>query len=306
MKSSETLISKNQYILAAILVFASAIFFSGKAILVKLAYQHEVDSVSLMALRMICALPFFLIGAGISNKKVAKYGKIQKKDWKYIILFGMFGFYAASLFDFIGLQYITASLERIVLFVYPTLVLLISAIFLKKKITKIQFVALVLTYLGIGIAFLENLSMNTEDNQFFGAGMIFMAALSYAIFIIGSGNLLPRIGTLRYTSFAMASACLAIILHHAIVFQLDLFHFETPVYWYAFLMGIFCTVVPSFLLTEGIRIVGSNNAAIIGSIGPISTIGMAYVFLGERLGPWQWIGTFLVIGGVLLITFRKS
>ena len=305
MKLAET-ISKRQYVIATLLVFASAIFFSGKAVLVKLAYQYDVDSISLMALRMICALPFFLIGVAISNRKNAMGKTIEKKDWMYIILFGMFGFYAASLFDFIGLQYITASLERIVLFVYPTLVLLISAIFLKKKITKIQLIALILTYLGIGIAFLENLSLNTGEHQFFGASMVFLAALAYAIFIIGSGNLSPKYGSLRYNSLAMSAACIAIIIHHAFAYQLDLFHFPTTVYWYALLMGIFCTVIPSFMLVEGIRIVGSNNAAIIGSIGPISTIGMAYAFLGETLGIWQWIGTFLVIGGVLLITFRKA
>ena len=291
---------------AAILVVLAAICFSAKAVLVKLAYRYEVDSISLLALRMAFSLPIFLaIGAWAHRSKEKSYA-LQKRDFLYMTIFGMAGFYLAALFDFIGLQYITASMERIVLFIYPTLVVLISAIFLKKAIKRIHYTALGLTYLGIAIAFVENIKLDKGEHFLLGAFFIFLAALAYAIYLIGSGNLVTRVGTLRYNSFCMSIAALAIIVHHAIVYQLELFHFAPQVYYLTLIMALFSTVIPSFLITEGIRIIGANNTAIIGSIGPISTIALAYIFLGERLGVLQWVGTFLVIIGVLLISLNKN
>lgn len=291
---------------AALLVLLAAICFSAKAVLVKLAYRYEVDSISLLTLRMTFSLPIFLAIGWWANRGQRNNQSISRKDITLIAVFGVAGFYMAALFDFIGLQYITASLERIVLFIYPTLVILISAIFLKKKIKRVHYIALTLTYLGIAIAFLENLTMDKEEHFLLGAFFIFLAALAYAIYLIGSGILVPRVGTLRYNSFCMSFAALAIILHHALAYRLELFHFEPQVYYLTLIMALFATVVPSFLITEGIRIIGANNTAIIGSIGPISTIGLAYIFLGERLGILQWIGTVLVIVGVLIISLNKN
>jgi len=250
-------------IIASLLVLIGAIMFSTKAVMVKLAYRHDVDSLSLLALRMLFALPIYLA----------------------------IGFWA---------------MERLVLFIYPTLVVLISTIFLGKKLNKTIILALVLTYIGILIAFLENLNMPDNPDFLWGALFVFLAAFTYAIYIVGSGNLLPRIGTLRYTSIAMSAACISVLVHHATTQQLVLFHFDNMVYVYGFLMAIFATVLPSFLVSEGIRIIGANRAAIIGSIGPISTIILAYFFLGEGFGWFQILGTFLVIGGVLLISTKKE
>lgn len=294
-------------LIAAALVFLGAIFFSGKAVLVKLAYRYDIDSISLLTLRMIFSLPVFLVTAWFSkNTKKSIAQPLTVKDWLYLLFLGIAGYYLASLFDFMGLHYITASMERLILFVYPTLVLVLSAIFLGKKINRVQYAALALTYVGIVLAFAEGLSISGDKNFIHGSVLIFLSALTYAIYLIGSGNMLPRLGTMRYTSLTMCAACVTIIIHHAIVYQLDLFHFPAPVYWLALAMAIFSTVLPSFLMSEGIRVIGSGNASIIGSIGPVSTIILAYIFLGERLGWLQWIGTALVIAGVLFITILKN
>lgn len=274
--------------------------------MVKLAYRYEIDSVSLMALRMIFSLPFFIAGAYISNKKSTQKIQLQKRDWVMIAVFGMSGFYVASLADFIGLQYITASLERVILFTYPTIVVLLGAMFLKRKIKKTEVLALILTYAGTGIALFENFKLPNGDGVIIGSSLIFVAALGYAIYVIGSGQMLKKMGTLQYNSLAMTAACFAIILHHAIVYNLALFDFQKEVYILGFLMGLFSTVIASFLVTGGIRIIGASHAAIVSSIGPISTIILAYIFLGERLSGLQWVGTLIVIFGVLVITLNKK
>ena len=293
-------------ILGAALVFTGAILFSTKAVIVKLAYRYEVDSISLLALRMLFSLPFFLLVAALSGRQKKYRGfPISRKDGFRILFLGVVGYYLASMLDFLGLQYVTASLERLILFVYPTLVLLIGATVYREPVTRRQLGALLLTYLGIAIAFSEGLYRGGDENYIWGAGLVFFGALAYAVYIVGSGRLLPRIGTLRFTSLAMMASAGAVLAHHGIAYRWQLFGFPTPVYGLALLMALIATVIPSFLISEGIRNIGSGNASIIGSIGPISTIVLAYIFLGERLGWLQWAGTVLVIAGVLVITLQK-
>lgn len=298
--------SRRAYLLAAALVFTGAVFFSTKAVLVKLAYRYEVDSISLLALRMLFALPFFLVIAWRGGiRKNRSYPRPSRQEWGYIALYGIAGYYLASLFDFIGLNYVSASLERLILFLYPTLVLILSSLFLRHRIRRIQYLALSLTYVGIAIAFAENAQSQSGPALWYGAGLIFLAALTYAGYLIGSGNLLPRLGTWQYTSLAMTAAALAILLHHGLTLHWRLFHFSLPVYGLSFLMACISTVLPSFLISEGIRVIGAGNAAIIGSVGPISTIILARLFLDEQLGPWQWAGTVIVISGVLLLSLYR-
>lgn len=297
--------NNQQYIVGATLVLLGSICFSAKAVMVKLAYRYEIDSVSLMALRMIFSLPFFIAVAYISNKKSTEKIQLKKRDWAMIAAFGMSGFYVASLADFIGLQYITASLERVILFTYPTMVVLIAALFLNRKIKRTEVFALILTYVGTGIALFENFKLPDGGSVLIGSALIFVAAFGYAIYVIGSGQMLKKMGTLQYNSLAMTAACIAIILHHLIAYNLALFHFQKEIYILAFIMGVFSTVLASFLVTGGIRIIGASHAAIISSVGPISTIILAYIFLGERLSGWQWVGTLIVIFGVLVITLNK-
>ena len=303
--SAKTPTLRNNPVFAAILIFLGAICFSAKAIMVKLAYQYEIDSVSLLSLRMVFSVPLFLLILFLKNRRTQKQESIAKKDWFFILATGLCGYYVASLFDFLGLQYVTASMERIILFMYPTIVVLISALVFKEKINRTQVIALVLTYIGITVAFAESLSVENHPKYLLGAFFVFISSFTFAIYIVGSGQLLPRVGTVRFTSIAMVAAGAGILLHHAIWYQWDLFAFPTEVYQLAILMAVFSTVLPAFMVSEGIRIIGANNGAIIGSIGPISTIVLAYIFLDERLGWLQWLGTLLVIGGVLIISLQK-
>lgn len=299
--------TRRAYIIAAITVFIGAIFFSTKAIFVKLAYQYEIDSVSLLTLRMAFSFPLFLaIGFWSFRKKSNQIYQLSRKDWVWSIVMGLCGYYIASLFDFLGLQFISASFERIILYLYPTIVLLISFFVFQFKIKKVHVIALLLTYIGVGIAFYENFQTEEENEVIKGAILVFGAALAYAIYLVGSGHLLPKIGTFRYNSISMSAACLGVFIHNIGLHGFNLLDFAVPVYWISLAMALMATVIPSFLMAEGIRVIGSSNAAIIGSIGPISTIGMAYLFLGERLGWLQWGGTFFVIIGILLITLQKK
>ncbi|MFK7775751.1 MAG: DMT family transporter [Saprospiraceae bacterium] len=298
--------TRRAYIIAAITVFIGAIFFSTKAIFVKLAYQYGIDSVSLLTLRMAFSFPLFLaIGFWSFRKKSNQTYQLTKNDWGWSIIMGLCGYYVASLFDFMGLQYISASFERIILYLYPTIVLLISFFFFHSRIRRVHVIALLLTYIGVGIAFYENFQTAEESEVVTGASLVFGAALAYAIYLVGSGHLLPKIGTFRYNSISMSAACLGIFIHNIGLHGFNLLEFALPIYWISLAMALVATVIPSFMMAEGIRVIGSSNAAIIGSIGPISTIGMAYLFLGERLGWLQWVGTFFVIVGVLLITMQK-
>ena len=302
--------TRSQELLAAVVVFIGAISFSTKAVIVKLAYRYGVDSLSLLTLRMLFSLPFFLsIGYFYQRWRKQKNDlsvAISRSDWYSIIGLGLAGYYLASYFDFEGLQYITASLERLILFIYPTLVVLISALFYRKKITRNQLFALLLTYIGIGLAFIDKTAAGQSENIALGAALVFCSALCYAVYLVGSGQLIPRLGSIRYTSCVMTVACLAVILHNAILYQLQIFSFPWQVYALALLMAVIATVLPAFLVSEGIRVIGSSNASIIGSVGPISTIILAYIFLGERLGVLQIMGTILVIGGVLIIALQKK
>ena len=301
-------ISKNInriYLIGVGWILLGSILFSTKAILVKLAYRYEVDSTSLLALRMLFALPIYLMIQAASKKQEAPL-HLKRKDYLLIITIGLLGYYIASLMDFLGLQYVTAGIERLVLYVYPTLVLLISAWLFKRSIRRIEVLALLFTYVGVGVAFIDKNALSGSDNFWLGVFFVFIAAIAFALYIVGSGEYVQQLGTRRFTVWTMSIACTAIFIHHSVANQLQLFHFQTPVYLYAFLMSVIGTVLPSFMIAEGIRRIGASNAAIIGSIGPISTIILAYFFLGELFGWLQIFGTLLVIGGILILSLNKQ
>lgn len=291
---------------AIFLVFIGAIGHSSKAIFIKLAYQYDVDSVSLVALRMAFALPFFLLAAWYSTRDQGRPNfEFTPKRWFHLISLGIMGYYVASLFDFWALQYLTASLGRLILFTYPTLVLILSAIFLGRRISWIEAGAVLLSYVGVALAFSQSIELEQGDQFWRGVILSFSSALTFAIYLLGSGEYLPKLGTLRYSSLTMSIACCAILLHHGIQHQWALFHFPAPVYYYALGMALLATVFPSFMVAEGIRRLGAGPSAIISSVGPISTIVLAAIFLGESFGGWQWVGAALVIGGVFLLSWWK-
>jgi len=292
------------FVSGVIICLLGATCFSTKAIFVKLAYRDtEVDAVTLLALRMIFSLPFFVISAATAS---AKQGNVRfsAKQWFYIALIGCLGYYISSLLDFLGLQYISAGIERLILFIYPTLVLLFVAAFFSEKIRAKQWLAVAITYAGLLVAFIAEGDFDAAagDHFMLGSVLIFACAITYALYIVGSGRLIPQVGAAKFNSYAMSFACVAVLLHFWITAPgQSLLHHEPLVYIYSASMAILSTVIPSYLVSEGIKRIGSDNAAIVGSIGPVSTILQAYFFLGEPVSTLQILGTLLVLAGVLLI-----
>jgi drug/metabolite transporter (DMT)-like permease len=299
--------TNTKYIVGALLIFIGAVMFAGKAVIVKWLYiHHPIDTVSLLALRMLFSLPFYIVILVWNKWKYPSDIRLTQKEWAWMLAIGLLGYYLASFFDFWGLQYISAGLERLVLFIYPTLVLIISAIFFKKKIQSIQYIALVITYLGIVLAFVPEIKMGMQKNLLLGAFLIFLSALTYALYLIGNGEMVKKIGTTLFTCYAMLISTAMVIIHYLITSKTNLMHYETVVYQQSMVMAVFCTVIPSFLVSEGIQRVGSGNAAIIGSIGPMATIFMATYFLNETFNNWQIAGTLFILIGVLMISVKKQ
>jgi drug/metabolite transporter (DMT)-like permease len=283
-----------------------ATMFSAKAVFIKLAYQFDISSIDLMSLRMLMALPFY---AGIlwwTNRKKEPMVITRKDIWR-IVLYGIMGYYVASYFDFWGLEYVSASMERLILFIYPTLVVILSAIFTKKKVTKWEVLAIGITYSGMLLAFFDKIKIGGVHETLVGGSLIFVSALTYAIYLIGSGKLIPKFGTVRFTSLSMIVACIAVVFHNLIANgQLALLDFPWQIYTLALMIALISTVIPSFLISEAIKRIGSSEVAITGNIGPISTIILSMIFLHEIIGFWQWAGTAIVLFGVSLLSRRKG
>ena len=297
--------SQVHYLIGVLLVVIGSICFAGKAVLVRYNYIHyHVDTVSLLALRMLFSAPFYLIILFFQNRKQSEVPKLTRNQWLWMLFIGLVGYYLASFFDFWGLSYITASVERLILFIYPTIVVILSAIFLKKTIHKIQYLALFITYMGVAFAFVPDLRMGLQKDLIIGSSLIFLSAVTYAIYLIGSGEMIPKVGALRFTCYAMLISTFMITIHYSISVRGNLFGYQSAVYWLSIIMAIFTTVIPSFMISEGIKRIGSGNASIIASIGPIATIIMANIFLGEIISSWQTVGTLIVLGGVLMISWK--
>lgn len=291
-----------------IITILGSICFSAKAIFVKLAYHETtVDAVSLLALRMIFSIPFFVGAAFVSSSSKTNV-KFTLKQWIYIALIGCLGYYISSLLDFLGLQYISAGMERLILFMYPTLVVLMSALIFKEKISTKQWVALILTYAGLLIAFTGEVSMGASDdpNFYLGCFLVFACAITFASYIVGSGKLIPMVGAGKFNSYAMSFAGLGVLLHFFITSDKPLLNLDPMIYVFSFLMAIISTVIPSYLRSEGIKRIGPENVAIVTSIGPASTIIQANIFLGEPIFALQIVGTLLILAGVLLIGWRAK
>ncbi|WP_044171992.1 DMT family transporter [Flectobacillus major] len=296
---------KTSYYTGVALVFFGAVAFAGKAVLVRYNYIHyHVDTISLLALRMLFSAPFYLCILLANNKQDQHTHKLSKKEWFAMLVIGLVGYYLAALFDFWGLSYVTASVERLILFVYPTIVVVISAIFFRKPIVLIQYIALLITYLGVVFAFIPDLQLGMQKDLVIGSILVFLSAFTYALYLIGSGEMIPKVGSLRFTCYAMLISTMMVLIHYYLSKPIGLFSYSTEVYVLSFIMALFTTVIPSFMISDGIKKIGSSNASIIGSIGPVATIIMANIFLDEPITFWQIGGTIIVLIGVLMISIK--
>lgn len=280
------------------------VLFSSKAVMVKLIYNYEVDFLDALLLRMLFSFPIYIIIAYLYKNKENPV-ITTTKDYLWVVVFGFVGYYLASLFDFIGLTYIKASLERIILFLYPTIVLLLNRFFLKTKISSKQLLAISVTYIGIIIAFGQEVQFSGVDT-YIGGAFILLSAFTYASYLVGSGWLIPKFGVIKFTAYVMLVSCICVFIHYGIAGDFDIFNFPWQVYLLGFLIALFATVIPSFLVSESIKHISSSNFAIIAAIGPISTIILAVIFLDEKLSLLQYFGAVIVISGIVLINLKKK
>jgi drug/metabolite transporter (DMT)-like permease len=275
-----------------------SVLFSAKAILAKLSYQGGIDPVTLLALRMIFALPFFW--AALFWEKYRNGLKpLSKQDLYKVIMLGFIGYYFSSLMDFMGLQYLSAGLERIILYLCPTIVVLISAFFLKKKIEPLQWVALVTAYLGVITMFFDDLVLTTH--LWIGVALVFTSAFTYAIYLIIAGQMVERVGSIRLVCYASTSATFCGVLQSLLISPEKLFSQLDWVYSLCIINSVFCTFIPMLMVMSSVRRVGSSLSAQAGMVGPVATIFLGWWFLAEIPGWIQLLGTAIVLFGVSLL-----
>jgi drug/metabolite transporter (DMT)-like permease len=280
-----------------LLATVGAIAFSGKAIIVKLAYRYGVDAVTLIMYRMLFALPLFLILSWWAGR-----GKpaLTWRDARVVMGLGFCGYYLASFLDFAGLRYISASLERLILYLNPTIVLGLGVLLFRRKILRQQIVALGVSYAGVLCVFGREVTLQGA-NVPLGATLVFGSAVSYAVYLAYSGEEVRRLGALRLTGLATTVACLICIAQFLLLRPLSAMVVAPQVLWLSALNATACTFAPVLMVMMAIERIGASLTAQTGSIGPLSTILLAVVLLGEPFTAWVAAGTVLVLAGVWLL-----
>lgn len=293
--------ARSAYIGIACAIIAS-ITFSGKTIIVKLAYQQGVDVMTLLALRMLFSLPFFVAMAWWAGP-----AQLTRRDWLGIAALGFTGYYLGSYFDFAGLQYISAGLGRLILYLYPTIVVLMSAVFLKQPIRRRHVISLALSYSGIALVFNEEIKLNAQWSPLLiGSALVFTSAFSYAIYLIAGSRYVKTLGSMRFSAYAAIAATFFVLAHFTALHGPSQLVVSKAVYMLVLIMAIFSTVTPLWLMAEGLKRIGANQVALVGCIGPLSTMVFGQIFLGEPITLIQLIGAALVLAGVLIISLRPQ
>lgn len=287
-----------------IFALLAAVGFSGKAILVKLAYLDGVDAITLLALRMAFSVLFF-IGVALWIRRQHPE-PLNLHDRLLVLGLGLIGYYLSSLLDFLGLQFISADLERLILFLYPTMTVILLALICRRAIGKKVIAAMAFSYAGIALVFLHDVGVKQDGRVVFGSLLVFFSTLSYSSYLVGVGHAVKRIGTTRFNAYAMMVASAASLLQFVVMRPMSALNLPVRVYELSIAMAIFSTVLPVFLLSYAIRRIGSDSASLIGSIGPVSTIYMAYLFLHENVSMLQIAGSALVLAGVLIVSLTSK
>ncbi len=291
-----------QYLSGIALAAVGAIFFSTKAIVAKLLYREGIDAVTLIALRMLLAAPVFLVVALWASWKSPR---LSHRDLMRVAMLGCVGYYGSSMLDFLGLQYISAGLERLILFLTPTFVLVLGVIVFKRRVTGRQWLSMGFAYAGIVLVFWHDVSLG-GPNVVLGAGLVFGAAALYGIYLLFSGELIQRVGTLRLVALAMSvSSVLSIGQYFLLRGPESLFQQSTAVWGLSLVNASLSTVLPVILTMYGVARVGAGNAAQAGMIGPISTLFLAWWILDEPFTALQGAGTVLVMVGIYLLSTRR-
>lgn len=293
----------------SIFALFAAFLFSTKAIFIKQAYALSplVDATVLMTLRMASALPFFLLICWLNRHHSRN---ISTRNWLLLIFAGLMGYYFSSWLDFLGLMFISASLERIILFLYPTLTVLASSVMYRQKLSWLSLFAIALSYGGTVIVMLQEQSNTPHDTYFWlGSSLVFASAVCFAGYLLLTKSLIQHFGSWNFTGLALSIACIGTLTHYSLVTPNPLGlvqQLPVEVLGYGIALGIFVTVLPTLLMAHSIARLGAAQSAMIASIGPILTILLATAFLGEHLNGIQWFGCMLNIVGVMMITLSKN
>jgi drug/metabolite transporter (DMT)-like permease len=281
-----------------LLATLGAICFSGKAIIVKLAYRYGVDAVTLIMYRMLFALPIFALMAWWASRGQAA---LSRKDWLGVLWLGFTGYYLASFLDFAGLAYITASLERLILYLNPTLVLLLGLVLYRRRITARQVTGMAISYGGVMLVFGHDITLLGPDAAW-GALLVFLSAVSYAVYLVYSGEMVKRLGAMRLVGLASTVACVCCLLQFVMLRPMSAAAVAPEVIWLSLLNATLCTVAPVLMVMMAIERIGASMASQAGMVGPMSTILMGVVILGEPFTAWVAAGTVLVIAGIFVFT----
>ncbi|MFC4431847.1 DMT family transporter [Cupriavidus respiraculi] len=278
-----------------------AVLFSGKAIVAKLMYRYNVDAVMVLTLRMLFAVPLFMAIGWWQSRKLPP---LSWADRGRIVMLGFIGYYLSSFLDFIGLQYITAGLERLILFLTPSFVLLATAFWLKRPISARQWLSLLLAYAGIVLVFVHDLDVSGSQ-VWLGGALVLGSALTYAIYLIASGELVSRVGSLRLVAYAMCVSTACCIIQYLVLRRplAELLQ-PAPVMWLSLVNAVFCTVLPVSMTMMAVARIGAPMVSQAGMIGPVSTLFLGFWLLGEPMTWVQLVGSALVMGGIYLLSVK--
>jgi drug/metabolite transporter (DMT)-like permease len=282
------------------LAAGGAIAFSLRAIFVKLAYRDMSDPVTLLALRMIFSLPFLAIAASLYLRSTTTQAPLTRRDVLALAGLGFIGYYLSSLLDMIGLQYVAAGIGRLLLFLYPTIVVIISALVLGKRISRREVAALIITYIGVGFVVSSQFG-KPSPNFWLGAALVMCGAVTFSIYLVGSGEVVARLGTIRFTTYATLAASIYCILQFLLLRPFGALALPLRVYELVLAMALFSTVMPLFMMAEALRRIGASRVAMISSLGPAATVISGYLGLDERMTVVQTIGGVLIVSGVLIV-----
>lgn len=292
----------------AMLVLLSSIFASSKAIMAKLAYVYHIDTTSMITLRMAFSLPFFVaLGWWAIRQKSSV--TMTGKDWLFLLILAAVGGYGSMWLNFEGLHYVSAGLERVILFLYPALVVVMSAVFLKHHITRREWLAMIASYAGTVLVVWHDIEFAALDatETLYGAWLVLLSAIVFAGYLLGSGHFINKLGATRFTAIAMSLTAFFSACHYGVNASFaGLTSLPEEVYVLALVMAVIATVLPSMLMNLGIHQLGSRKASLISAIGPVSTILLAYLFLDEHLSWIQGIGTVFVMAGVVAVSMEKT
>ena len=304
MQTNSQLRPSSYYLVGLIFALAGAILFSAKAIVAKLLYREGIDAVSLIALRMLLAAPFFVAVAFWTWRQLPA---LSARDFFRITLLGLLGYYLSSFLDFLGLQYISAGLERLILFLTPSFVLLFNIGWFKQRVTPRQWLSLGIAYCGIVLVFWHDLQIGGHHHVVLGSTLVLASAIAYALYLVFSGELLQRVGTLRLVALAMSVSCMACLLQYAVLRPFStLFNQTLPVWGLSLINATLCTVFPVFLTMMAVARIGASNASQAGMVGPVSTLFLGFWILTEPITPLQLLGTALVITGIFILSRNNS